>query len=38
MIRYYLLPLVIGYQIYQPTEMPFERAIFDLFSASYQYS
>jgi len=35
MIRYYLLPLVIGYQIYLPTEMPFERAIFDLFSASY---
>lgn len=33
MIRYYLLPLLIGYQIHLPTEMPFELAIFELFSA-----
>ena len=31
-IRYYLLPLVIGYDIYLPSQMPFEMAIFKLFS------
>ena len=32
LIRYYLLPLVIGYDIYLPSQMPFELAISELFS------